>query len=82
MRVKATDKYKKLNIQDKELKRVPEAGEIFEISKERYIVLTQKNEFNEVFVEKVEENNKIETTNKKITSEKAIKRKGNVKDDI
>ena len=82
MRVKATDKYKKLNIQDKELKRVLEAGEIFEISKERYIVLTQKNEFNEVFVEKVEENNKIETTNKKITSEKAIKRKRNIKDDI
>ena len=74
MRVKATDKYKKLNIQDKELKRVLEAGEIFEISKERYIVLTQKNEFNEVFVEKVEEDNQIETTKKKISSEKAIKK--------
>lgn len=82
MKVKATDKYKKLNVQDKELKRVLEAGEIFEVSKERYIVLTQKNEFNEVFVEKIEENTPIETTNKKETCEKAIKTKRNTKNDI
>lgn len=62
MLVKATDKYRKLNLKDKELGRIPEQGEQFEISKERYEVLTKTNKFNVVFVEKVEE---IETAVKK-----------------
>lgn len=71
MLVKATDKYKKLNVKDNELKRVPETGEIFEVTEERYTVLTQTNKFNTVFVEKVEE---VETATKKMKVETAVKK--------
>ncbi len=71
MKVKALDTYKRLNIRDAELDKIPEAGEIFEITKERFKVLTIDNMYNEVFVEKVEE---IETAVKKNKSEKAIKK--------
>jgi hypothetical protein len=53
MLVKATDKYVKLNIQDNELGRIPKQGEEWEISEERYKVLTKTNKYNTVFVEKV-----------------------------
>ena len=66
MLVKATDKYEKLNLQDNELGRIPKPGEQFEISEERYEVLTKTNRFNEVFVEKVEET-KTEKAIKKTT---------------
>lgn len=67
MKVKATNKYKKLNLIDNELGRMPEAGEEFEVSEERFKVLTETNKFNEVFVEKVDETNtdKKKTTRKK-----------------
>ena len=68
MRVKATNKYKELNLIDNELGRMPEEGEEFEISEERFKVLTETNKFNEVFVEKVEEQTnpiKKKTTRKK-----------------
>nr|DAK99446.1 MAG TPA: transporter associated domain protein [Caudoviricetes sp.] len=71
MLVKATNKYKELNLQDKELKRIPEEGEIFEVSNERFKVLTKDNEFKEVFVEKVEE---IETAVKDVEKETTKKR--------
>ena len=45
MLVKATDKYEKLNLKDIELGRIPKQGEQFEISKERYEVLTKTNKF-------------------------------------
>lgn len=61
MKVKATDEYVKRNLKDKELDRIPVAGEIFEVSKERYEVLTGNNSFNTIFVEKVEE---VETATK------------------
>ncbi len=66
MLVKATNKYKELNLKDNELGRIPEMGEIFEVTKERYKVLTQTNKFNTVFVKKVEEvtENKTKTTKK------------------
>ena len=54
MKVKATDEYVKRNLKDKELDRIPVAGEIFEVSKERYEVLTGNNPFNAIFVEKLE----------------------------
>lgn len=66
MKVKATNKYKELNLIDNELGRMPEAGEEFEVSEERFKVLTETNKFNEVFVEKVDETN----TAKKITRKK------------
>lgn len=71
MKVIATDKYEKLNIKDNELGRIPKQGEEFEISEERFKVLTQTNKFNIVFVEKVEE---VETAVKKVKTEKAVKK--------
>ena len=71
MKVRATDKYEKLNIKDNELDRIPKQGEEFEISEERFKVLTQTNKFNVVFVEKVEE---VETSVKKVKTEKAVKK--------
>lgn len=74
MLVKATKKYKELNLQDKELKRIPDEGEEFEVSEERYRVLTETNEYNEVFIEKVEQEEVIETTTKKTKKETAVKK--------
>lgn len=58
MLVKATNKYKELNIVDKELNKIPEEGEEFEVTEERYKVLTKTNQYKVVFVEKVETENK------------------------
>ena len=74
MLVKATEKYEKLNLQDNELKRIPKLGEEFEVSEDRYKVLTGANKFNEVFVEKVEVKEVIEIAKKKVKVEKAVKR--------
>lgn len=74
MKVRATDKYAKLNLQDNELGRIPKAGEEFEVSKERYEVLTKTNKFNAVFVEKIEEAEDIEVAIKKDKVETAIKK--------
>ena len=68
MKVRATDKYEKLNIKDNELGRIPKQGEEFEVSEERFKVLTQTNKFNVAFVEQVEE---VETAVKKVKTEKA-----------
>lgn len=62
MLVKATDKYEKLNIQDNELGRIPKPGEEWEITEERYRVLTKTNKYNTVFVEKVRRKKKEEKT--------------------
>lgn len=70
MLVKATDKYEKLNLKDNELGRIPKEGEEFEVSEERYEVLTKTNKFNEVFVEKVETETKTTKTTKKTTRKK------------
>ncbi len=74
MLVKATDQYKKLNLKDIELGRIPKEGEQFEVSEERYKVLTKTNKFNVVFVERVEKTKEIETATKKVKTEKAIKK--------
>lgn len=74
MKVRATDKYEKLNLKDNELKRILKEGEVFEVSEERYKVLTKTNKFNEIFVEKIEETEEIETATKKIKAEKATKK--------
>ena len=74
MLVKATNKYKELNLKDNELGRIPNEGEEIEVSKERYKVLTQTNKFNAVFVEKVEEVTEVETATKKVKAETAIKK--------
>ena len=73
MIVKALDTYKKFNIKDNELGKIPESGEKFEVTKERFEVLTTTNKYNKVFVEEIEEI--IETATKKVKTEKAIKNK-------
>lgn len=67
MKVKATNKYKELNIQDNELGRIPKAGEEWEVTEERYKVLTETNKFNTVFVGKVKD--------KKKTIKKTVRKK-------
>ena len=74
MLVKATDRYEKLNIKDLELNKIPKKGEEFEVSEERYRVLTKANEYHEVFVKKVEETEEVETATKKTEKETAIKK--------
>ena len=71
MKVRATNKYEELNLQDNELKRIPKAGEEWEVSKERYEVLTKTNSFGVAFVQEVKE---IETATKKVKTEKAVKK--------
>ena len=75
MLVKATNKYKELNLQDKELQRIPKEGERFEVSNERFKVLTKDNEFKEVFVEKVEEIEIAVKDTEKETTKKRISKK-------
>lgn len=55
MRVKATEMYRKLNVKDNELQRVPKEGEEFEVSKERFDVLNGNNTYNAIFVKEVSE---------------------------
>lgn len=52
--VEALDTYKKNNIADEELKRAPETGEQFEVSKERLEVLLGNNPYKMAFVKIVE----------------------------
>lgn len=68
MKVKATEEYKKRKVIDNELKRIPEPGEIFEVSEERFKVLNGKNNYKAVFVEE------IETAKKELKVEKAVKK--------
>lgn len=71
MLVRATDKYEKLNLKDNELGRMPKKGEEFEVSKERFKVLTKTNKYKTVFVEKVE---MVETAIKEVETETAVKK--------
>lgn len=71
MLVRATDKYEKLNLKDNELGRMPKKGEEFEVSEERFEVLTKTNKYKTVFVEKVE---MVETAIKEVETETAVKK--------
>ncbi len=75
MLVKATNKYEELNLKDKELDRIPKAGEEFEVSEERYKVLTETNKFNTVFVERVKETEEIKNISKEAIVKKTRKKK-------
>lgn len=82
-KVEALDTYKKNNIEDAELKRIPEEGETFEVSKERLETLTGNNYYNIAFVkvlEEIKENeveeiieDEVETSEEDIVDEKEIK---------
>ena len=71
MLVRATDKYEKLNLKDNELGRMPKKGEEFEVSEERFEVLTKTNKYKTVFVEKVE---MVETAIKEVETETSVKK--------
>lgn len=58
MRVRATELYKKMKVEDKELGRIPESGEEWEVTEERYKTLTSTNEYGVAFVEKIKEKTK------------------------
>ena len=75
MKVKATDKYEKLNVTDNELGRIPKVGEEFEVSEKRFEVLTKTNSYGVAFVEAVEEKTtEVETAKKEPKTEKAVKK--------
>ena len=63
-KVIATAQFQKLKLKPNELDHVPRRGEIFEVTKERFNILSGDNEYNEKFVEKLKpkrrkEQNKI-----------------------
>lgn len=82
IKVKATDAYtnnkEKLNreedliITDNTLERVPKAGEVFEVTEERFDVLNGNNAYGLVFVEKIEEEKKKTKTTTRKTNKKKI----------
>lgn len=74
MKVRATNKYEELNVKDKMLNKILKEGEEFEVSEERYKILTETNKYKAVFVEKVEEAEKIEKATKKVKTETAVKK--------
>lgn len=51
MKVKATNKFNELNVRPEELNKIPKEGEIFEVTEERFKVLTGGNRFEKIFVE-------------------------------
>lgn len=73
MKVRATKEYKTRCIKDKELGRIPEENEVFEVTEERFNILNGNNEFKVVFVERVEDEKK-ETATPKVKKEVAKKK--------
>ena len=74
VKVEALDTYKKLNVIDTELGRVPEEGEQFEVSKERFNVLSGNNELGKAFV-KLVDSVKPEVKKATLPKKKETKRK-------
>ena len=62
MKVRATNKYKEKGLRDKLLKRIPEEGEIFEVTVERFDILNGNNKHKTVFVTKLDDEITEETT--------------------
>lgn len=79
MKVVATNKYQEMNITDATLGRIPIEGEEFEITEERYHVLSGNNDFNAVFVTPKEEyiaaKRKVVETAKKIVKKETAAKK-------
>lgn len=76
-KVRALDTYKRMNVRDEQLDRVPEEGEEFIVNADRLEVLSGNNSYEVKFVEvveKIEEAEQIETAVKDIKTEKAIKK--------
>ena len=76
-KVRELDTYKRMNVRDEQLDKVPEAGEEFIVNADRLEVLSGNNLYEVKFVEvveKIEETEQIETAVKDIKTEKAIKK--------
>lgn len=76
-KVRALDTYKRMNVRDKQLDKVPEAGEEFIVNADRLEVLSGNNSYEVKFVEvveKIEETEQIETAVRNVEVEKAIKK--------
>lgn len=77
MLVRATNKYKELNLKDNELGRIPEEGEKWEVTDERLKILTGNNNYNTTFVEIVEDEIEINeediVDNEKLNEDEIIK---------
>lgn len=78
MKVKATDEFRRLGVYPIELNSIPEVGKEFEVSDERFVVLSGKNSYNAKFVEAVEEViakpvEEVETAKEEVKTEKAVK---------
>lgn len=67
MKVKATGEFKRLDVQPKELDTIPEEGKVFNVTEERFNVLSGNNNYKTVFVEKVKE--EVKKTAKKAVKE-------------
>lgn len=74
MKVKATGEYQKRNLTDAVLGRTPKEGEEFEVTEERFKVLSGNNPFKAIFVKAVEEKKEIEVAKKEPKTEKAVKK--------
>lgn len=71
MKVKATEEFKRNNVYPVELDYIPEAGETFNVTEERFKTLSGNNSLGVVFVEKVEE----EPVKEVIKPTKSVKKK-------
>lgn len=83
-KVKALNVYKERNIEDIELKRVPNLGEEWIVNKERKDILLGKNKYGFKFVDVIEEIEEIETAIEKEQKETAVRKttiKRNIKKD-
>lgn len=63
--VEALVTYKEKKVKDKELNRIPEPGEQFEVTEERLEVLLGNNSHNTAFVKVIEETEDIESKKEK-----------------
>ena len=70
MKVRATNQYKKLGLRSKELKRIPKEGEEFEVTEERFKILSGANPFKVPFVESLSKEENTSETEKKTKKKK------------
>lgn len=69
MKVKATGEFKRIGVNPKELDFIPEEGTEFEVSEERFDVLSGNNSYKAIFVNAI-----VETAMKETKTEKAVKK--------
>lgn len=80
--VEALPIYEENQIKDKELDRIPKAGEQWIVTNERKNILTGDNTRNKVFVKVIEEVKEEQKENKKVVEDEPIKSRINRKKTI